>query len=105
MLKNAARLRLKESDRLKTTSAMLKALGGDVLELPDSLVIQGKPYLEGGVTDSFGDHRIAMAAAIASIMCKNPVTIRNAQATAKSYPSFFEDFKNLGGAINVFNAR
>ncbi len=105
VLKNAARLRLKESDRLKTTSAMLKALGGDVLELPDSLVIQGKPYLEGGVTDSFGDHRIAMAAAIASIMCKNPVTIRNAQATAKSYPSFFEDFKNLGGAINVFNAR
>ncbi|WP_426350741.1 3-phosphoshikimate 1-carboxyvinyltransferase [Alloiococcus sp. CFN-8] len=104
-LKNASRLRLKESDRLATTSSMLKALGGTVEELPDGLIIKGKDRLKGGITESFGDHRIAMAAAIAAIRAKDKVIIKDAQAINKSYPDFFEDYKALGGKINVINNR
>lgn len=99
-LVNAARLRLKESDRLASVCALLTALGGSVRELPDALVIQGG-RLAGGISDSFRDHRIAMAAAIASIRCEREVSIRNADAVNKSYPSFFTDFNRLGGRAHV----
>ncbi len=99
-LENAARLRLKESDRLASVSAMLRALGGSVTELPDALVIQGG-RLTGGITDSERDHRIAMAAAIASIRCEQEVRILNADAVNKSYPAFFNDFNALGGIAHV----
>ncbi len=101
--KNAARLRLKESDRIATTASMLKALGGEVEELPEGLIIKGRERLKGGVTESFGDHRIAMAAAIAATSAENKVIIKNAQAINKSYPDFFEDYKALGGNIHVIN--
>ena len=96
---NAARLRLKESDRLHAMAVNLAALGADVTELPDGLSIQGKPSLRGGEADSFGDHRIAMALAIAALKCDGPVTLHNAQAVAKSYPEFWEDYQRLGGQI------
>lgn len=97
---NAARLRLKESDRLTTTAAMLNALGADVTEQPDGLVIHGRAQLTGGRADAFGDHRIAMAAAIASCACVQPVTISGAQAVQKSYPRFWDDLQKLkGGAL------
>lgn len=99
-LVNAARLRLKESDRLASVSAMLRALGGGAHELPDALVIQGG-RLTGGIMDSVRDHRIAMAAAIASIRCEREVTIQNADAVNKSYPSFYTDFNRLGGRAHV----
>ncbi len=95
-LVNAARLRLKESDRLASVSAMLRALGGTVEELPDALVITGGT-LAGGTVDSCRDHRIAMSAAIASICCKKEVTILGADAVNKSYPAFYTDFNQLGG--------
>lgn len=95
----AARLRLKESDRLQTVREMLTELGGDVTEETSGLVICGKPSLSGGVTHSRGDHRIAMAAAIASIGCTGSVTIQNAESVNKSYPGFFADFAALGGQI------
>lgn len=95
----AARLRLKESDRLVTVREMLTALGGDVTEESDGLIIRGKTSLSGGVTHSRGDHRIAMAAAIASVGCTGPVIIENAEAVNKSYPRFFADFRTLGGQI------
>ena len=98
---NAARLRIKESDRLNTVTKMLCSLGAELDEREDALIIHGKPGLNGGTTDSFGDHRIAMAAAVASIACENTVTIQNAQAVDKSYPSFFDDFNALGGNIDV----
>ena len=98
---NAKRLRLKESDRLSSTANMLRALGAEVNELSDGLEITGKGMLTGGEVDSFGDHRIAMAAAIASIRCQGDVVIRNAHATSKSYPAFFNDFNQLGGKANV----
>ena len=104
-LKNAARLRLKESDRLATTASMLTALGGEVEELPEGLIIKGKERLKGGTTESFGDHRIAMAAAIAATKAEGRVIIKDAQAINKSYPDFFEDYKALGGKIDVINSR
>lgn len=90
---NAARLRLKESDRLQTVTAMLTALGATVEELPDGLVIHGGNPLTGGTVDSANDHRIAMAAGIASALC--PVTVTDAQAVEKSYPTFWEELREL----------
>lgn len=98
---NAERLRIKESDRIKTTANMLRSLGGDITETDDGLIIRGKPFLSGGETDSFNDHRIAMAAAVASLRCKDEIIIRNAEAVNKSYPSFFDDFNKLGGKAYV----
>lgn len=99
----AARLRLKESDRLVTVREMLTELGGDVIEEADGLIIRGKEKLFGGCTHSRGDHRIAMAAAIASVGCKNQVIIENAESVQKSYPKFFSDFAGLGGRIKEEN--
>jgi len=99
-LTNASRLRLKESDRLASVSAMLRALGGTVEELPDALVITGGALI-GGTVDSVRDHRIAMSAAIASIRCEKEVRILGADAVKKSYPAFFEDLNLLGGHADV----
>lgn len=98
---NAKRLRIKESDRLQSTCDMLKALGADIEVEDDSLIINGKNMLSGGTIDSCNDHRIAMTAAISSIVCENPVTIKDAQAVNKSYPSFFEDLAIIGGNIET----
>ncbi len=98
---NAERLRIKESDRIMTTAQMIRALGGDITETEDGLIINGKECLDGGETLSFNDHRIAMAAAVAACKCKRDVIIRNAEAVAKSYPAFFEDYNKLGGNARV----
>ena len=96
---NAGRLRLKESDRLRTVSAMLRALGAKTEELPDALTVHGSDTLRGGTVDSFGDHRIAMSAAVAAIACKGPVTVLGAEAVEKSYPAFWADYRRLGGMV------
>ena len=93
---NAERLRIKESDRLHAVSEMLRALGGVAEETADGLRIVGVPMLSGGEISSFGDHRMVMSTAVASVRCKNPVTIKGAEAVAKSYPSFFEDMRGIG---------
>ena len=99
-LANAARLRLKESDRLASIAAVLSALGADVEEGPDFLKIRGKRELTGGVkADPFNDHRIAMMAAIAATRCVKPVTITGAECVAKSYPDFWDEYERLGGKI------
>lgn len=100
VIKNAGRLRLKESDRLKATASTLGALGADISETVDGLVIRGKNRLDGGTVDSHGDHRIVMAAAVAAAVCINPVIIKGAEAVRKSYPGFFEDYKALGGIVS-----
>ena len=99
IIRNAGRLRMKESDRLRTLAVSLSGLGADIAETDDGLVIRGKKTLSGGETQSHGDHRIAMAAAILSAACTGPVAIRDAEAVRKSYPGFFEDLSSaLGGA-------
>ena len=97
----AARLRLKESDRLASVSRMLKALGGAVSEEEDGLTVYGVSTLPGGAVDGANDHRIVMAAAVAATRCQGPVTIRGAEAVKKSYPNFWRDYEALGGALHV----
>ena len=98
---NAARLRIKESDRLTAVTTVLNALGARVEELADGLVIYGTDELEGGVTvDPFNDHRIAMMTAMAATRCRKAVTVENAECVRKSYPDFWEDYVALGGSIH-----
>ena len=96
---NARRLRLKESDRLESVGAMLRALGGRVTVGEDSLTIDGTGCLTGGTVEACNDHRIAMAAAVAACIADGDVTINGAQAVRKSYPHFFEQFAERGMTV------
>lgn len=102
VISNAARLRIKECDRLTAIHDLLTALGGRVTERPDGLIIHGTGCLTGGQTESFGDHRMAMSAAIAATACGGNVNIVGAEAVRKSYPGFFEDYQALGGLCRGF---
>ncbi len=94
-IEHAERLRLKESDRLQSTSAMLRALGADIRETEDGLLIQGREGLQGGTVSSFRDHRIAMSAAVAASVCAQSVTVLDAECTEKSFPGFWDLFQTL----------
>ena len=96
-----SRLRIKESDRVKSVEQMLISLGAEVTVNENEIIIRGKKRLRGGTVESFNDHRIVMSAAIASCFCENEVIIRDAVAVEKSYPDFFEDFNLLGGNAYV----
>jgi len=97
---NAGRLRIKESDRLKAISTELNRLGAKVQELDEGLKIEGVKSLRGGTAvDSWNDHRIAMALAVAALKCREPVTITGFESVRKSYPNFWNDFCELGGKI------
>lgn len=95
IIKGAARLRLKESDRIESTVKMLRSLGADADALPDGMTIRGKGYLDGGEVDGCNDHRIVMSAAVASLICRSQVVIDGARAAEKSYSTFFNDFDKL----------
>lgn len=94
----AARLRIKESDRLSALAQNLARIGIKAEETPDSLTITGG-MPTGGEIDAFGDHRIAMAFAVAAMGAKESITISGAECVDKSYPAFYEDLKALGGNI------
>ena len=100
-IRGCKRLRIKESDRLVSISTVLNSLGANVRIVNDELEITGVRELSGGVCSSFNDHRIAMSLAIASQRCTSTLTITNAECVAKSYPTFFEDFRALGGEYDV----
>jgi len=100
-LYNAERLRIKESDRIKAMKELILNLGGRAEETIDSLIIYGDGKLYGGTVESYNDHRIAMSAFVASAICINDVILKDAKAIDKSYPSFIEDFKNVGGTVDV----
>lgn len=100
---NAERLRIKESDRLAACADMLGRLGGKVTVTSDGLIIEPSGRLHGGEVDSFGDHRIVMAAAIAALGAAGDVIIHGAKAAEKSYPDFFRDYTLLGGIANVID--
>ena len=97
---HAERLRIKESDRIATVRRALNALGGDVSETPDGLIVRRRKPT-GGEVDAAGDHRIAMMAAVASAGCTREVIIRGAEAVNKSYPGFWRDFASLGGRVEL----
>lgn len=100
---NAARLRFKESDRLSAITCELNKIGADIEEKEDGLIIRGKESLIGGNVNSWNDHRIAMALAVASIKCKEPVIIKDALCIRKSYPDFWKDFRKLGGNMDEWS--
>ncbi|TAH64110.1 MAG: 3-phosphoshikimate 1-carboxyvinyltransferase [Gottschalkiaceae bacterium] len=100
---NAQRVRIKESDRLMAISKELNRIGADIVETNEGLIINGVKSLSGGIVDSWNDHRIAMALAIASTKCKEPLIIKNSHVVNKSYPGFWQDFMSLGGIINEWN--
>jgi 3-phosphoshikimate 1-carboxyvinyltransferase len=97
---NAGRLRMKESDRLSAMSRELRALGADLEEGPDWLEIRGGGGLMGGSCHSHNDHRVAMSLAVASALCREPVTVSDAQSVDKSSPTFWEDVRSLGGRLD-----
>ncbi len=100
-LYNASRLRLKESDRIESTKALIKSLGGDCTSDSDSLTVIGCGRLRGGKCHSADDHRIVMAGAVASAISSEGVIISGADAINKSYPDFMKDFERTGGIYRV----
>lgn len=98
---NAGRLRIKECDRLAAMTSELNKMGAAITEEPEGLTIVGKPEgLKGGVqVDAWNDHRIAMSLAIAAQKCAEPIILTGAESVAKSYPTFWEDYKSVGGLV------
>ena len=95
----AARLRLKESDRIKTVCDALIAMGVEVTQTADSIIIHGGT-VKGGVIDGANDHRIVMAFAVAAAYAKGTSEISYSSAVEKSYPEFYKDFCKIGGIID-----
>ena len=100
-IRGCERLRIKECDRLAVTSGELSKLGADIRVEGDTLVINGVKELKGGECECWTDHRIAMSISIASQRCVSPVILKGAECVSKSYPTFFDDFKMLGGKFDV----
>lgn len=98
---NAERLRIKESDRLKTTAALIKSLGGIVRELPDGLEITGVERLKGAHVEGCNDHRIVMSAATCAAKLTGEITCTDALSINKSYPDFYEDYAKIGGKAEL----
>lgn len=94
-VRGAAELRVKESDRIATTAAMLHALGGQVDVLPDGLDIHGPSQLTAGRIDAHGDHRIAMAGAVAALAARGDTLLTGFGAVETSYPGFQADLRRL----------
>ena len=88
IIKDAAELRVKETDRITAIATNLKAFGVNVEEMPDGLIIQGGKSLHGATVESFGDHRIAMAFAILGLFCEEHTRILNTACIDTSYPQF-----------------
>ena len=94
-IRDASELRLKESDRLATTAVNLRAMGAEVEEFPDGLAVSGPTQLHGALLDSHGDHRIAMAFAVAALLAKGDTEITGAECVAISFPEFFPLLESL----------
>lgn len=96
LIRDAAELRVKESDRLHAVAAGLNALGAQVTELPDGLRIRGQQNLKGGRGESLGDHRLAMTWVIAGLLSAEGVSVNGIEAAEVSYPAFMADIQKCG---------
>ena len=94
-VRDAKELRVKESDRIKAVAANLRRMGAEVEELEDGMTIPGGQSLHGAELDSFSDHRIAMAFAVAALRAEGETLIRGAESAAISYPAFFEALETV----------
>jgi 3-phosphoshikimate 1-carboxyvinyltransferase len=95
VIEGAGELRVKESDRLSAMEEGLSAMGADIVATEDGWVINGPRILEGAKVDSYGDHRIAMALAVAGLVADGKTEIEGAECVEISYPSFFDDLESL----------
>lgn len=98
VIRDAAELRVKESDRIESTARLLRALGAEVEERADGMRVVGPTAFKAFTFDAGGDHRLAMAAAVAALVADGPCEIQGAGACAVSYPGFFDDLASLTGA-------
>lgn len=103
VISGCGRLKIKESDRLSATAAMLRALGGTVSIDNDTIIIQGTGTLSGGCADGCGDHRMVMSAALCALIAAESVAVTDSEAIGKSYPGFFSDFRAFGIQTNYCN--
>jgi 3-phosphoshikimate 1-carboxyvinyltransferase len=94
-IRDAAELRVKESDRIRSLATNLRAMGAELEERPDGLRIPGGQRLHGAELDSFGDHRIAMAFAVAALRAEGDTQIKGAEAAVISYPAFYSTLESL----------
>jgi len=94
-IRDAGELRVKESDRITSMATNLRALGADVRELEDGMIIEGPTPLRGGAVESFDDHRVAMAMGIAGALAEGITTISGAECASVSYPGFWEELRSL----------
>ena len=101
VIRGAQRLRIKECDRLAAMRDGLSRLGVKVEETEDGLIINGTERFSGGFVEGYNDHRIVMSFAVAACASESGITISDMESINKSYPSFFEDYKRLGGKTDV----
>ena len=94
-IRNAAELRVKESDRIATTVGNLRAMGAMVEEFPDGMEITGGKPLHGAVMESYGDHRIAMGFLMAGLAADGETTLLHCQNINTSYPNFREHLNSI----------
>lgn len=99
IVRDAAELRVKETDRIATTAEELNRLGADVTPTPDGFIIKGPTPLRGGEADSHGDHRLAMALAVAGLITSEPLTVTNTQCIGDSFPGFEGLLRGLGARL------
>lgn len=104
IIKGGERLRYKESDRIESVVSNLKKMGIEVEETQDGMIITGSD-VKGAELDGFNDHRIVMAFSIAALCADGKTIISQANSINKTYPSFFEDYNNLGGRANAISFR
>jgi 3-phosphoshikimate 1-carboxyvinyltransferase len=95
IIRGAAELRVKEADRIGATVAGLRKMGVDVDELPDGMIIRGGKRLRGASVNSHGDHRLAMAFAVAGLAAKGETTIDGAEGVEVSYPAFWQELERI----------
>jgi 3-phosphoshikimate 1-carboxyvinyltransferase len=95
IISGAKELRFKESDRLHGIASQLRRMGASIEEKPDGLEIKGPTPLSGAEVESFGDHRLAMALAVAGLSANGETMIRNADCASVSFPEFFEILDSL----------
>jgi len=98
IIRDAAELRVKESDRIQSVVDNLARMGVEVEETPDGMIIEGPARLKGGVTvDSYGDHRLPMAMSVLAMYADAPVRMDDIACVNKSYPGFWDDLRKVGG--------
>lgn len=99
VVRDAAELRVKETDRIAGIAAALQRMGAVIETRPDGFVVEGPCHLQGAVVDSWGDHRLAMALAVAGLIAEGETVVESAECVTDSFPGFPETLQGLGAAI------